>query len=35
MPYDFVDTASFGQTVSYCGTDSGGGLLTLSSDFEN
>lgn len=32
--YDFVATASAGESVSFCG-NSGGGLLTLSSDFVN
>jgi hypothetical protein len=33
--FDFVATAGAGESVAYNGTNSGGGLLTLSSDFTN
>ena len=33
--YDFVATAGAGESVAYSGANSGGGLLTLSSDFTN
>jgi hypothetical protein len=33
--YDFVPTAPAQTTLAYSGIDSGGGLLTLSSDFTN
>lgn len=33
--YDFVPTAADGEAVIYDGTNGGGGLLTLSSDFSN
>ncbi|MEM7125299.1 MAG: lamin tail domain-containing protein [Chloroflexota bacterium] len=33
--YDFIPTANTGESVSYDGTNSGGGLLTQSSDFAN
>ena len=33
--YDFVATASAGQSTAWLGTNSGGGLLTFSSDWTN
>ncbi len=33
--YDFVDTAGTDQSMAYDGSNGGGGLLTLSSDFSN
>lgn len=33
--YDFVATAGAGQSLAYGGSNGGGGLLTLSSDFSN
>ena len=33
--YDFVPTAGSGQSAAWKGTNSGGGLLTFSSDWEN
>ena len=33
--YDFVPTAPAGESLAYQGTNGGGGLLTLSSDFQN
>ncbi len=32
---DFIDGAAAGQSTAFCGVNSGGGLLTLSSDFAN
>lgn len=33
--YDFAPTAGAGEALAYCGTNSGGGLLTLSDDLAN
>ena len=33
--FDFVPVATGGDSVSYCGANSGGGFLTLSIDFQN
>lgn len=35
VPVDFVPTAQPGESVSFCGSNSGGGLLTFSSDLMN
>lgn len=34
-PVDFIDGASGNQSVSFCGVNGGGGLLSLGSDFVN
>lgn len=34
-PVDFIDTASPAESTAYCGTNGGGNLMTLSSDFVN